>query len=97
MNTRTPEGKHLKDRIRAKYATIRWKHRSFNRNKRAEPPEVRAARKVIRRYENSQQKISEQYDQRVNRALQAAEEAVMFEEPKEALAAVKRFEKMKFD
>lgn len=92
MRTNTPQYKHLKSRISVAASQFSW-WRVERRSKRKEPPEVRRARAVVRKYERAKASVQKKYEARIDKLREKADEALMFKEDKAALAAVIRFEK----
>lgn len=85
------QAKYLRDRLnntRAPYA------RSYRRGNDGEPRDVKAARKLIERYENEQRKKENERTRVFIDAEQTARKAILFKTPELALAAVETYEKL---
>lgn len=83
----------LRNAIRAKSELARERMRGLNE----EPKEVKAARKVVERWENRVYRANEKKRQKIHSAIDkqaaAIRELILFHDADKALAAVKAFEK----
>jgi hypothetical protein len=94
MNTNTPQGKYLLERIQQHVNALTPPR--YSRYKRTapgtEPAAVKAARKLIQVFEQRCERENEQRHARIAKRAAIVRERVLFGTDKEALAAVKAFE-----
>ena len=86
--------KALRERLDKAERQHRWGFRDLP--KPTEPAEVVKARKTIKAFEEAQQRKDSARETKIRTAYRDAEEALLFRESNDALAAVKKFEAMKF-
>lgn len=98
MDTKSPQGKYLMERISNHVGrhSANYGSRRYQKQRSSEPPNVRAARKLISTYEKTLETQQETHNAKVERAAGNAREAVLFYDEDHALMAVKKFEAMTF-
>ena len=72
-----------------------WDLKKRRSEESPEPKEVRAAKRVVERWKQAQEKAVAEEKARLNRLILDAKDAVYFSTPEKALALIKALEKMK--
>lgn len=84
--------KHLRERLNRASRKVNC----YRENIGQMPPEVKKAKAIIAAWDKKNEAINDARRDKLNAAVAMVEEAIFFGDPAKALAALKKFEAMKF-